>query len=293
MSQPSYAVKIIGETQISPPAASVPTTSLPLTFFDYPWFHCPPMQRIYFFDFPHSTQHFAETVLPTLTHSLTLSLTLQYFFPYAASFICPPPPAKPYILYNVGDSIPLTVPEATGDSNQFITNLPIAAIELHPLVPNPPPSRVENNTGVIPLLALQVTVFPNSCICIGVTFRHIADGRTFHHFMNSWASVCKNNGDLTSIEKSLPSHDRSLVKDTNGLETLFLDGWWDLGWIWKTDDDNSVASSAVMTKNNELDPIFLKGWWDLGPIWAEDKSPDLNLIADKVRATFFHRSSTS
>lgn len=75
-----------------------------------------------------------------------------------------------------------------------------------------------------PFLALQVTVFPNSGICIGVRFCHVAaDGSGFNHFMRSWALVCKNNGSDDRL--TLPSHDRAAIKDPDGLELIFLDNY--------------------------------------------------------------------
>src|ERR1044072_7504 len=84
------AVMVLQRCEVAPPPGSVPSTTLPLTFFDIPWFYCPPLQRIFFFEFPPPTHHFLQTALPALKHSL--SLTLQHFFPFASNLILPPPP---------------------------------------------------------------------------------------------------------------------------------------------------------------------------------------------------------
>lgn len=77
---------------------------------------------------------------------------------------------------------------------------------------------------MVPLLALQITVFPNSGICIGTNCHHVlADESSFHHFMKVWASVCRSGTDI-EIE-SLPSHNRGLVKDPSDLENKFLEDW--------------------------------------------------------------------
>lgn len=113
------------------------------------------------------------------------------------------------------------------------------------------PARVlSDSTRVVPLMAIQVTVFPNTAICIGVTFCHVAaDGRAFHHFMKSWASICRTGGggDLSP----LPFHNRAVIKDPNGLE-----------------------------------PTFLEEWWNWASTWKEDKVALDDLLANKVRATF-------
>jgi len=106
-------------------------------------------------------------------------------------------------------------------------------------VPQLPPTRVSSdNTRVIPLMAMQVTVFPNEGICIGITFCHVAaDGRALHHFMKSWASICRTGGDLSCLDRSPPFHDRAVIKDPNGLEHIFLEDWWNWGSAWKDDKD--------------------------------------------------------
>ncbi|KAJ9171023.1 hypothetical protein P3X46_019076 [Hevea brasiliensis] len=207
-----HSVKVVDEFQISPPPSSVPTTSLPLTFFDIPWFLCRPMQRLFFFEFPHPTSFLVDNVLPNLKHSL--SLTLQHFFPFAANITYPSPPQKPCILFQYGDSIPFIVAESTADFNLVISNHPMDVRELHPYVPKLPPQH---------LLAVQVTLFPNSGIGIGFEFCHVvADGMAFNHFVKSWASVYRSGGDLTCLDNSLPSHAREAIRDPQELEPIFL-----------------------------------------------------------------------
>ncbi|KAE8075834.1 hypothetical protein FH972_014521 [Carpinus fangiana] len=187
MAEP-YRVTVIEQSQVAPPSNSVPTTSLPLTFFDIPWL--PPAR----------------------------------FFPLAANLVCPPQTDKPHILYAEGNSVPFTVAEAAGDFNHLIANYPRDVRELHHFVAHLPPTHVSSDdTHLIPLMATQVTVFPNEGICIGITFRHAAaDGRAFHHFMKSWASICRTGGDLTCLDRSPPFHDRAVIKDPNGHDKNFL-----------------------------------------------------------------------
>ncbi|KAJ9686831.1 hypothetical protein PVL29_015608 [Vitis rotundifolia] len=76
---------------------------------------------------------------------------------------------------------------------------------------------------IVPLLAIQVTLFPNSGICIGFKFHHIAgDANTFFRFARSWASINKLGGDATLVESLiLPFYDRTVVKDPIGLRSTF------------------------------------------------------------------------
>ncbi|KAE8075832.1 hypothetical protein FH972_014519 [Carpinus fangiana] len=248
MAEP-YRLTVIEQSQVAPPSNSVPTTSLPLTFFDIPWLPCGPMQRLFFYQLPQPTHYFTKAILPTLKHSL--SLNLQRFFPLAANLVCPPQTDKSHILYAEGNSVPFTVAEAAGDFNHLIANYPRDVRELHHFVAHLPPTHVSSDdTRLIPLMATQVTVFPNEGICIGITFRHAAaDGRAFHHFMKSWASICRTGGDLTCLDRSPPFHDRTVIKDPNGLDKNFLKelGNWASAWEEDSDLIKNIAEKVRAT----------------------------------------------
>ncbi|XWS63356.1 hypothetical protein CRYUN_Cryun06bG0089100 [Craigia yunnanensis] len=244
-------VKVLESIHVSPPLGSIPTTFLPLVYFDMPWFSCGHIQRLFFYEFPHPSLHFMETTLPMLKRSL--SLTLQRFFPYAANIMCPQPPGKPYIHYMEGDFVNFTVAECTADFNHVIANYPRSIKLLHPFVPQLPPARsTEDGIRVLPIIAFQVTVFPNSGICIGSTYCHVVgDGKSFMHFMRSWTSVYRSGGDLTCLGNSLPLINKDVIKDTGGIESVQLKEYWH--WI----------SS-----------------------WSENSAPNHDVADDKVRATF-------
>ncbi|XP_030459514.1 coumaroyl-CoA:anthocyanidin 3-O-glucoside-6''-O-coumaroyltransferase 1-like [Syzygium oleosum] len=254
-------IKILHGYDISPPANSVPATSLPLTFLDIPWLLCCPMQRLFFYDFPQSAPSFAQTTLPLLIRSL--SLCLRRFFPFAANLVLPiAPPQKPYILYSDGDSLYLTIAESAADFSELISDEAHDATLIHPLVPQLPPLCESDGARVGPVMAIQVTLFPDKGICIGVQFLHVvADGKSFTHFMKSWASIHRSGGDPTCVDPDdlSPFHDRGVIKDPNGLE-----------------------------------PILLKDWWSLvGPSPSPSPNPSeaLLAVADKVRATFVLRKA--
>ncbi|XVF66904.1 hypothetical protein PTKIN_Ptkin10aG0076900 [Pterospermum kingtungense] len=246
-------VKLLNSIHVSPPPGSVPTTSLPLVHFDLPWFFVAPIQRLFFYEFPHSTSYFIETTLPMLKSSL--SLTLQRFFPYAANIMCPQPPGKPYLHYVEGDFISFIVAESAADFNHAIANYSRPVQLLHPFVPQLPPARLtEDGLRVLPTLAFQVTLFPNSGICIGSAYFHVVgDGSSFMHFMRSWTSVCRSGGDLTCLENSLPLINKDVIKDPSGLELAGLKSYWH---------------------------------WVSSPIKDEDSGLTPDVAADKVRGTF-------
>ncbi|KAL2331757.1 hypothetical protein Fmac_019338 [Flemingia macrophylla] len=220
------SLNILEQSQVAPPPGSLPSTTLPLTFFDIPFFHSPLIKRIFFYDFPRPTHHFLQTALPILKHSL--SLALQHFFPFAANLLLPPHPLLSHIRYLPGDSLSFTVAESAADFALLTSHSPQHIGNYHPLLPTLPPSRVENDgTRVFPLMAIQVTVLPYSGFAISLTYNHLAaDGNSLHHFVKFWASLCKTRGDVAraSLEAtfSLPSHERERVKDPNGLKLLYF-----------------------------------------------------------------------
>lgn len=205
-------IKVLEQSHVSPPPASVPATSLPLTFFDIVWLPSCHMQRLFFYEFPFPTSHFMKNSVSNLKNSL--SLTLQHFFPFAGKLSLPPLPQRPYIYYTDGDSLPFIVTESTLEFKHLIGNhTPRIGQELECLVPKLPPPSVCSDIGdgfykQQPLMTIQVTVFPNVGISIGITFCHFAaDGKAFGHFTKSWASICMaQTGDLTFVKNFPPDY---------------------------------------------------------------------------------------
>ena len=218
------AMNIIEQSQVAPPQGSLPSTIIPLTFLDIPWLLSRHARRIFFYDFPFPTTHFLQTALPILKHSL--SHTLQHFFPFASNLILPPHPHVPYIRYLEGDSLSFTVAESSpADFTLLTSDSPRDSYDWQPLAPVLPSQRTSHDgTCEFPLMAIQVTMIPNSGFSICVIFDHVAgDGRTLHHFMKFWASVCKAKGDLNFPGSvPLPLYDRDIVKDPKGLMHVYV-----------------------------------------------------------------------
>ncbi|OMO98901.1 Transferase [Corchorus olitorius] len=251
-------VEFLDSIHVSPPPGSVPTTSFPLTFLDMQWFFVGNVERLFFYQFPHPTSYFMENTLPTLKHSL--SLALQNFFPYAANIMCPQQPGKPCIHYTDGDFVTFTIAESAADFNHVVANYPRDIKLLHPFVPQLPPSRVaEDGTRVLPVLAIQVTVFPDSGVCIGSTYNHIVgDGKSFMHFMSCWAASLNNSnsGDLTCLEHSPPSISRDVIKVSADMELRFLQSYWN--WV-SLFDKNSGPSHGTDTVEDKVRATFVLG----------------------------------
>ncbi|GLT34900.1 hypothetical protein SLA2020_093890 [Shorea laevis] len=233
MARQACGIKILEDSHVSPPPGSVPTTTVPLTFFDILWLGSFPMQRLFFYEFPYPTLHFTQTILPNLKTSL--SHTLQYFFPYAGNLVFPSRPQQPYILYKEGDSVNFVVAESMANFNHLVGNHGRTVGQFQQLlVTNLRQVTVMGGREQQQAMGVQVTVFPNSGISIGVTFSHIvADGRALAHFMKSWALIYKAKGDLISLNDSLPIYNRNLIGDPGRVAaTLMKDAWdWKLGSI--------------------------------------------------------------
>ncbi|KAJ8748324.1 hypothetical protein K2173_001743 [Erythroxylum novogranatense] len=283
---PSHSLKVLEHFQISPsPSSAASTNSLALSCLDIPWLLCDPSQRLFFYDFPHPTLHFMNNILPSLKTSL--SLTLHHFFPLAATLISPRLPHKPYIVVSEGDSVPFAVAESKLDFNELIGDHVKDVRELHPFVPKLSAARETTyGTCLGPLLALQITVFPNSGLCIGIQFNHVAaDGVSINHFMKFWASVFRAGGDMSHLETSLPSHDRTVIKDPCQLESIYLKHVND---IWMSSSNQNLSSNDEPVLLDKVRATFVIGQQCIQRLkdWVTSRCKDRNNQAQQHFSTF-------
>ncbi|PON73632.1 Transferase [Trema orientale] len=210
----------------SPPDSSTCPKSLSLTYLDLLWLRIPPVQRLIFYEFPtpddpntNTTAFFNADILPRLKHSF--SLTLQCFLPLAGNLTWPKTSLKPVLVYAEGDAVSLTVAESDADFYRLSGKDELfEAREYHPLVPTLAMSH--DRTAV---LALQVTLFPNQGLSIGIAMHHaVLDGKSMHLFLKTWANTCRSRGTLPELK---PFYDRSVIKDPAGLETIYTKQWLD------------------------------------------------------------------
>ncbi|KAL5982049.1 hypothetical protein ACLOJK_016118 [Asimina triloba] len=198
---PHNLIRVLERCAVAPPPRSFPTTALPLTFFDVLWLQIPPVQRLFFYQLP-DTDTDTTALLSKLKHSL--SLALQIFYPLAGILTHNSATDRHEILYSEGDSVRLTIAHSDSDFNRLVGHEPCDATEFHPLAPNIP----EYATLPSPALALQVTLFPNSGLCVGLAVHHAAaDGWSSTHFMKAWASIYRT-GDISTVHP-LPVYDRA------------------------------------------------------------------------------------
>ncbi|PIA55018.1 hypothetical protein AQUCO_00800032v1 [Aquilegia coerulea] len=253
-------VQVLEKCRVAPPKGSISSTSLPLTFLDLPWLVIAPVDRLFFYEFEHSKAHFMNTILPNIKHSL--SLTLQQYYPLAGNLTWSQESTKPEILYTIGDSVSLTVAECDRDFYNLTGNHARDANEFHPLVPTF--AQVNSSEKLVPAMALQVTLFPYKGICIGIKMNHVvADGRTSNHFMKSWATLCRLEGDHTSVatESFVPLYDRSIVKDPKEIEKTLLN---DMAKLNITSDTFKFSAVAfVSDKSDNVQATFVIGQSDV------------------------------
>ncbi|KAH7846694.1 hypothetical protein Vadar_017064 [Vaccinium darrowii] len=215
-------VKVLDVCRVAPmphSPNSAAQTSLPLTFFDVFWLRFPPILRLFFYEFPNPKTTLADTILPKLKHSL--SVTLQHYLPLAGNLTWLPDSDKPIIQYSEGDAVSLTVAESEANFYHLSGNNFCEAEKFHHFLPNLPASKTR-----APILALQLTLFPNAGFSIGYAAHHaVLDGKSIAMFMHSWASICKHGGGLTLTPELSPFYDRTMVNDPANIEQAYLNGW--------------------------------------------------------------------
>jgi Transferase family len=213
----------IETSRVSPPAGSVPETSISLTFFDVMWLNFAPVERLFFYPFEHSTSHFISSCLPALKSSL--SLALQSFVPLAGNIRLAPETTDKYeIHYSHGDSVAYTVAESDCYDELFGDH-PREISELKALVP-----RLSKNesSGLKPVLAIQVTVFSSHGLVIGTSVQHLAcDGGGYVNFMCTWATIFRSSSSnfILSADPIKVEFDRSIIPNPDSSTyTTILNG---------------------------------------------------------------------
>ncbi|KVI04208.1 malonyl-coenzyme A:anthocyanin 3-O-glucoside-6''-O-malonyltransferase-like [Cynara cardunculus var. scolymus] len=202
-------LSVLEHSQVSPPPATVGDNSLPLTFFDIYWLNSPPVHHLFFYDLPLTKARFTEIIVPNLKRSL--SITLQHFFPFAGNLIIfPTPTRKPEIRYGEGDSIAVTVAECNLDFDDLTGNHPRDCDKFYHLIPSLGPAVKVSDYVSIPVFSIQVTLFPNHGISIGMTNLHaLGDATTRFGFLKAWTKIARSGTDESFLANgTLPLYDR-------------------------------------------------------------------------------------
>ena len=129
--------------------------------------------------------------------------------------------SKLIIEYIEGDTVLLTVAESEVDFYSLSGDNFREAQNFNPFLP----CLVGSETRV-PVLALQVTLFPNVGFSIGYAVHHgVLDGKSTTMFMHSWAFICMCGEDSTLMPELTPLYDRTLIIDPLDLEKTYSNFW--------------------------------------------------------------------
>ncbi|KAI7755049.1 hypothetical protein M8C21_032384 [Ambrosia artemisiifolia] len=246
-------ITVLEQSHVSPPPATT-SQSLPLTFFDIVWLALTnPVHSLFFYELPITKPHFTKTIVPSLKHSL--SITLQHFFPFAGKLIIfPTGTRKPEIRYVEGDSVAVTFAECFLDFKDLTGNHPRECDKFYHLIPLLGRTNKVSDYNTIPVFAVQVTLFPNNGMSIGITNHHsLCDASTRFCFLKAWTSIAQSgNSDGPFLANgTFPLYDR-LVK-------------------YPKLDENYLKKAKVERYNEDY------------------RVPRLSGPTDKVRATFILR----
>ncbi|KAG0484341.1 hypothetical protein HPP92_008420 [Vanilla planifolia] len=213
------AVRVIEQSRVSPtPPVDSSRLPIPLTFFDIIWLNSVPVERLFFFNFPHTTSHFLQSHLPLLKSSL--SLTLAEFYPLVGTIRLRPGSDHHFeISFTETDSIPLTISEFIGGDFTVLSG------------------DKER----------EVTLFPSQGLCLALTVHHAAcDGQSSTHFVKSWAAAFRSST-ATPSPHPKPYVDCSVIQDPRDFYSLTAKLILDIRAQKKTFSSTRTAASIVLS----------------------------------------------
>ncbi|OIT30204.1 malonyl-coenzyme:anthocyanin 5-o-glucoside-6'''-o-malonyltransferase [Nicotiana attenuata] len=246
---------VIEQCHVGPPPGSAAELTLPLTYFDYVWLSFHRMRRILFYKFPVSKSNFVQTIAPNLKDSL--SLALKHYIPLAGNVVCPlTSSGYPELRCVTGDSISVTFSETDIHFNCLIGNDLRNAKDFYHFVPQLAGPRHGSRVQLAPVLAIEVTLFPNHIISIGFTNYHVVgDGATIVGFVRAWALLNKFGRDEQLLANEFtPFYDRSVIKDPHGQAMS----------IWDEMKKNKLDMRDIVTPSDKVRGTFTITQDDIG-----------------------------
>ncbi|XP_071701248.1 malonyl-coenzyme A:anthocyanin 3-O-glucoside-6''-O-malonyltransferase-like [Rutidosis leptorrhynchoides] len=250
---------ILEQAQVSPPPATLVEKSLSLTFFDFFFLSQPPLHELFLYELPIDENHFVETIIPSLKNSL--SITLQHFYPFAGNIIIfPNNEKKPEIRYVEGDFVKVTFAKSNPDFNDLVGNHPRDCDQFYDLIPALGESVKTSEFRKIPLFSVQVTLFPQKGVSIGMTNHHsLADASTLFCLLNAWTSISRSSTDESFLTNGTkPCYDRVINNpklDQSSLEFSKVDTLYETYQpISLSKTSNRLRGTFILTRKtlNEL-----------------------------------------
>ncbi|MCD7453622.1 CDK-activating kinase assembly factor mat1 [Datura stramonium] len=270
-----HMASVIDQCQVAPPPGSAAELTLPLTYFDHMWFVFHRMRRILFYKLPIFKSDFIQNFIPALKDSL--SLALKHYTPLAGNVACPLNfNGYPELRYVTGDSVSVIFSETDMDFNYLIGDHPRNAKDFYHFVPQLAEPKDAPGVQLAPVLAIQVTLFPNHGISIGFTNNHVAgDGATIVGFIRAWAILHKFGGhEQFFSDEFIPFYDRSVIKDPYG-QGMFI---WD-----EMKKYNPEMHDIVTLPDHKVRGTFTITRDDIGKL--------KNLILSRQQSTLTHVTS--
>ncbi|GFP79915.1 anthocyanin 5-aromatic acyltransferase [Phtheirospermum japonicum] len=129
--------------------------------------------------------------------------------------------------------------------------------QFHDFVPQLSPAAISDSSmAEFPVAAIQVTLFPNQGVSVGFTFLHaIGDAATTVHFMQTWTSINRFNGDDSHLlalgEKCLPFYERDVIRDG---DRLAMESW---SYMKKLLPAATILSSPVSLPRHAFRATFV------------------------------------
>lgn len=269
------------------PASGAAEQRLPLTYFDMFWLYFHPIERLLFYQHPCSATDFIDNIVPHLKNSL--SQTLSHYLPLAGNLLHPLDSGIPELRYSSGDSVSVTFAESSEPTrfNYLTRNHAREADEFHLFVPQLPESTTYSEYKKIPLLAIQVTHFPEVGIVIGVTNHHVAgDASSIVGFLKAWSSTAKLGGegefDHLARNKALPFYDRSVIRDPTARAEIY----WNQMRSYKLGE----SQPGAITPTNKVRATFILQKSDIEKLkkLVLDRQPDsIHLSSFTVTIAYF------
>lgn len=104
-------------------------------------------------------------------------------------------------------------------------------------------------------MAVQVTVFPNHGVCIGLTINHGAcDGTSTANFLKSWADTCKSG---TATSTLTPLFDHSLFVYPKELDSIYLN----LAMKIRELISNTLTTATSTDNEAKQDDVVIGSFW--------------------------------
>ncbi|KAM3343512.1 hypothetical protein P3S68_025601 [Capsicum galapagoense] len=225
----------------APPPGGVADLTLPLTYFDHIWLDFHRIRRVLFYKLPITKLDFIQNIIPSLKDSLAL----KHYTPFAGNIACPiNSSGYPELRHVMGDLVSVTFSEIDMDFNYLIGAHPHDAKDFYHFVPRLAEPKDASGVQLAPVLAIQVTLFPNLGVSIGFTNHHVAgDGATIVRFIRAWALLHKFGGHEQFLWKALiPFYDRSVIKDPYGQAMS----------IWEEKKKNNLEMRDIVTPQRKV-----------------------------------------